>query len=110
MQGGRGGVACCRMPRVQTAPAITPGLLKWEESQAPGPTPQPPPPCRPPLLAGFMAVRLGFLISLLATFSLQMAPFRDSLWKLLFRQELQVGGAGRMGVGGRGAASRPGTS
>lgn len=39
--------------------------------------------------AGFMTVRLGFLISLLATFPLQMTPFRDSLWKLLFRQELQ---------------------
>lgn len=39
--------------------------------------------------AGFMTVRLAFLISLLATFPLQMTPFRDSLWKLLFRQELQ---------------------
>jgi hypothetical protein len=39
-----------------------------------------------------MLVRLGFLVSLLATFPLQMSPFRDSLWKLLFRQQLQVGG------------------
>lgn len=35
-------------------------------------------------------MRLGFLVSLLAMFPLQMAPFRDSLWKLLFRQELQA--------------------
>ncbi|KAI7843066.1 hypothetical protein COHA_003238 [Chlorella ohadii] len=40
--------------------------------------------------ACFMLVRLGFLVSLLAMFPLQMAPFRDSLWKLLFRQELQA--------------------
>lgn len=39
--------------------------------------------------AGFMLVRLSFLVSLLATFPLQMHPFRDSLWKLLFRQTLQ---------------------
>lgn len=37
-----------------------------------------------------MLVRLGFLVSLLAMFPLQMAPFRDSLWNLLFRQELQA--------------------
>ena len=57
----------------------------------PLPCPAPCPfPCIP--LAGFMLVRLGFLVSLLATFPLQMGPFRDSLWKLLFRQQLQVGG------------------
>ncbi|KAL4855219.1 Histone H2AX [Chlorella vulgaris] len=39
--------------------------------------------------ASFMLVRLGFLVSLLATFPLQMAPFRDSLFALLFRQQLQ---------------------
>ena len=38
-------------------------------------------------------MRFGFLVSLLATFPLQMGPFRDSLWKLLFRQQLQVRGA-----------------
>ena len=48
------------------------------------------PHCLPVFLAGFMTVRLAFLISLLATFPLQMTPFRDSLWKLLFRQELQA--------------------
>jgi amino acid permease len=36
--------------------------------------------------AAFVAVRLGFLISLLGTFPLQMQPLRDALWKLLFRQ------------------------
>ncbi|KAL4515201.1 hypothetical protein Ndes2526B_g09596 [Nannochloris sp. 'desiccata'] len=39
--------------------------------------------------AAFVAVRLGFLISLLGTFPLQMTPLRDALWKLLFRQELR---------------------
>lgn len=39
--------------------------------------------------AAFVAVRLGFLVSLLGTFPLQMGPLRDALWKLLFRQELQ---------------------
>lgn len=59
--------------------------------------------------AGFMTVRLGFLISLLATFSLQMSPFRDSLWKLLFRQELQARGRGRgWGAGGGGRAGQAG--
>jgi sodium-coupled neutral amino acid transporter 2 len=39
--------------------------------------------------AAFVTVRLGFLISLLGTFPLQMTPLRDALWKLLFRQELR---------------------
>jgi amino acid permease len=38
--------------------------------------------------AVFMAVRIAFLISLIGIFPLQMAPLRDSLWKLLFRQDL----------------------
>lgn len=37
-----------------------------------------------------MLVRLAFLVSLLGAFPLQMAPARDALWTLLFRQELQV--------------------
>lgn len=37
-----------------------------------------------------MLVRLGFFVSLLAAFPLQMSPFRDALWKLLFRQQLQA--------------------
>ncbi|PSC69367.1 putative sodium-coupled neutral amino acid transporter 6 [Micractinium conductrix] len=39
--------------------------------------------------ACFLLVRLAFLVSLLASFPLMMFPFRDSLWKLLFRQPLQ---------------------
>lgn len=39
--------------------------------------------------ACFTAIRLGFLISLLGAFPLQMAPLRDAIWKLLFRQELR---------------------
>lgn len=51
------------------------------------------PPTRPHARpAGFMLVRLAFLVSLVVSFPLQMGPGRDALWKLLFRQELQVGG------------------
>eukprot|EP00887_Chlorella_sp_A99_P003925 scaffold11.g3925.t1 len=47
-------------------------------------------PFLPPWLAsgGFMAVKLAFVISLVASFPLQIGPLRDSLWRLLFRQEL----------------------
>ena len=38
--------------------------------------------------ATFVAVRIGFLISLLGIFPMHMAPLRDSIWKLLFRTEL----------------------
>ena len=38
-----------------------------------------------------MTVRLAVFLSLVVTIPLLMAPFRDALWKLLFRQTLQVG-------------------
>lgn len=61
------------------------------------------PPALPPLLstapsplpAAFLLTRLGFLVSLVAAFPLQMAPFREALWKLLFRQQLQASMHGR---------------
>ena len=37
-----------------------------------------------------MTVRTAVFVSLVATIPLLMSPFRESLWKLLFRQQLQV--------------------
>ena len=39
--------------------------------------------------ACFLAIRLGFVVSLLGIFPIHITPLRDAVWKLLFRQELQ---------------------
>lgn len=84
--GWRGGASLAGPPGLQNVPSCLtsshPRLLS-------------PPPGR----AAFMLVRLGFFVSLLALFPLQMTPARQSLWSLLFRQNLQVGGRCRAGSG-----------